>query len=137
MIAVDTNILARFYVDDPNDAESAAQRPRARAILESEEGVYVPVTVLLELEWVTRAFYGFGAAEFARVLENLVGLPNVVVEDWPAVVDACALHVRGLAFADALHLVRSSACVGLATFDERFARRAERLGAAPAVVVPP
>lgn len=27
MIAVDTNILAPFYIDDPNDLESAKQHP--------------------------------------------------------------------------------------------------------------
>ncbi|MFZ1326004.1 MAG: hypothetical protein WAT67_08325 [Candidatus Contendobacter sp.] len=33
MIGLDTNILARFYVDDPNDPEAAKQRPVARRIL--------------------------------------------------------------------------------------------------------
>ena len=33
MIGLDTNILARFYVDDPNDLEAAKQRPVARRIL--------------------------------------------------------------------------------------------------------
>ncbi len=29
MIALDTNILARFYVDDPSDPEAVKQRPLA------------------------------------------------------------------------------------------------------------
>lgn len=33
MIGLDTNILARFYVDDPNDVEAAKQRPLAKKIL--------------------------------------------------------------------------------------------------------
>lgn len=33
MIALDTNILARFYVDDPNDPEAVKQRSIARRIL--------------------------------------------------------------------------------------------------------
>jgi len=33
MIALDTNILARFFVNDPNDPEAARQRPIARRIL--------------------------------------------------------------------------------------------------------
>ena len=33
MIALDTNILARFYVDDPADPEASRQRPIARRIV--------------------------------------------------------------------------------------------------------
>lgn len=138
MIAVDTNVLARFYVDDPGDPEAARQRPAARALLESPEGIFVPVTVVLELEWVTRAFYGFQAADFERIVEHLTGLPNVNVEDWPQVRAAASLHAQGLDFADALHLARSERCSRFFTFDDRgFARRAKRAGATPPVAVPP
>jgi predicted nucleic-acid-binding protein len=110
MIALDTNLLARFYVEDPNDPEAAKQRPIARRILTDSPHLFVPLTVVLELEWVLRAFYGFGAAEFIRVVEHLLGLPNVRVEDWPRVVDALAWHGQGLDFADALHLRASPHC---------------------------
>ncbi|SJM93627.1 hypothetical protein CRENPOLYSF2_3470001 [Crenothrix polyspora] len=33
MIGLDTNILARFYVDDPNDSQALNQRPIARRIM--------------------------------------------------------------------------------------------------------
>jgi predicted nucleic-acid-binding protein len=56
MIALDTNILARFYVDDPNDPEADRQRPIARAIMTDSPSLFVPLTVVLELEWVLRAF---------------------------------------------------------------------------------
>ncbi|WP_201224050.1 hypothetical protein [Halochromatium roseum] len=52
MIALDTNILARFYVDDPGDPEAAKQRPIARRILMDSPSLFVPLTVTLELEWV-------------------------------------------------------------------------------------
>lgn len=135
MIAVDANVLARFYVDDATDPEAAQQRPRARALLEAGTPLFVPVTVVLELEWVLRAFYGFTPADFARVVEHLAGVPHVRIEDWPAVLDAVQLHGQGLDFADALHLTRSAGCEGLATFDERFAKRAGRLEASPRVGV--
>jgi predicted nucleic-acid-binding protein len=137
VIAVDTNVLVRFYVDDPRDPEGAAQRPAARETLEHSDGVFVPLTVVLELEWVTRGFYGFVPEDFGRVVEHLVGLPNVTVEDWPSILDALDLHRRGLDFADALHLVRSVRCERFVTFDDRrFARRAAALGVSPSVVVP-
>jgi predicted nucleic-acid-binding protein len=137
MIAVDTNVLARFYIDDPQDPESKKQRPLARSALESSEGVFVPITVVLELEWVSRALYAFDAAAFARMIDHLVGLPNVTVEDWPAVLDAVALHQQGLDFADALHVVRSAHCQEFLTFDDRrLARRATAIGVIPRVSVP-
>jgi predicted nucleic-acid-binding protein len=105
MIALDTNVLARFYVDDPSDPESAKQRPIAHRLLTESGQVFVPLTVVLELEWVLRAFYGFGTADFVRVLRHLLGLPKVSVQEWSLVSDALALHTDGLDFADALHLV--------------------------------
>ena len=137
MIALDTNILARFYVDDPADPEAARQRPIARRLLSESPQVFVPLTVILELEWVLRAFYGFAAADFVRVVRHLLGLPNVSVEEWSRISDALVWHAEGLDFADALHLLASSHCTELLSFDDRrFARRAKRLGVTPAVVVP-
>jgi hypothetical protein len=49
MIALDTNILARFYVDDPADPEAARQRPIARRLLSESPRAFVPLTVILEL----------------------------------------------------------------------------------------
>ena len=137
MIALDTNILARFYVDDPADAESAKQRPIAHRLLSESPQVFVPLTVILELEWVLRAFYGFAAKDFVRVVEHLLGLPNVNVEEWSRIVDALAWHKDGLDFADALHLLAGSHCTEFMSFDDRrFARRANHLGVTPVVVVP-
>lgn len=137
MIAVDTNILARYYVDDPADPESAHQRPIAERLMQESGAIYIPVTVVLELVWLLRAFYDFSSADCTRVVEHLAGLPNVTVEDWPAVLEAARLHRAGLNYADALHLARSSSCETFYTFDDRkFARRVARLVEAPKVVVP-
>lgn len=124
MIALDTNILARFYVNDPSDPESITQRPIAHRSLTESPEIFVPLTVLLELEWVLRAFYGFAAEDFVRVVKHLMGLANVQIQDWAGVTDA-------------LHLLASSHCKELVSFDDkRFARRAKRMGLLPTVVVP-
>jgi predicted nucleic-acid-binding protein len=47
MKAIDTNVLARFFIDDGKDAEAAKQRPAAAALFER---AFVSVTVLLEFE---------------------------------------------------------------------------------------
>ena len=137
MLAVDTNILARFYVDDPNDPEAARQRPVARAILMESRNLFVPVTVVLELEWVLRAFYRFTPAQVTGVLEHLLGLEHVSIEHDRRVAAALPLLAEGMDFADALHLMGIRHCDGLLTFDDRrFARRAARLGCEPPVQVP-
>lgn len=137
MIALDTNILARFYVDDFADPEAARQRPIAHRLLTQATPVFVPLTVVLELEWVLRAFYGFEANDFVSVARHLLGLANVTVEEWARVSDALAMYKEGLNFADALHLLASVGCTQFVSFDDRrFARRAKRLGLTPVVVVP-
>jgi predicted nucleic-acid-binding protein len=137
MIALDTNILARFYVDDPGDPEAVKQRPIAYEVLTKGPSLFVPLTVTLELEWVLRAFYRFDAARVVQVVEHLLGLANVNVEESGRVVAALDLLGRGMDFADALHLAASGHCKALYTFDDRgFARRAQRLGTDTKVIVP-
>ncbi len=137
MIAVDTNILARFYVEDPNDPEATRQRPLARQVLAESSVVFVPLTVVIELEWVLRAFYGFGRQDFARVVHHLLGLAHVNIEHWKRIDEALEWHLQGLDFADALHLSASGHCTALVSFDDKqFARRVKRLGLKPSITVP-
>ena len=137
MIAVDTNILARFYCDDPDDPEASRQRPRARRVMVESRAIFVPLTVILELEWVMRGFYDLPRETFCQTVEHLMGMAHVTVERWEDVKDAIDLHRKGLDFADALHWVASKACSRLLTFDDRgFVRRARRVDRKPAVVTP-
>lgn len=137
MIAVDTHILARFYCDDPEDTEAQRQRPRARRVMVESASLFVPLTVVLELEWVMRGFYGAKPADFCQVMEHLLGLAHVTVERWQAVKDALGLHQQGLDFADALHWASSAACSQMLSFDDRgFVRRARRLQLRPEVALP-
>jgi predicted nucleic-acid-binding protein len=136
MIAVDTNVLARFYCDDPDDPESIRQRPIAKRIMVESEAIFVPLTVILEFEWVMRAFYETDADAFCDCIAHLIGMPHVVVEGWEAVSDAIELHRRGLDFADALHWTRSAHCRAFVSFDDRrLVRRARRMRRMPEVVL--
>ena len=135
MISVDTNILARFYCDDPDDPEAARQRPIARRIMLESSALFVPFTVVLELEWVMRGFYEVEPDSFCEAMGHLLGMPHVTVEHWEAVSDAVNLHRRGVDFADAMHWASSAACDRLLTFDKRFVRRARRLKLTPEVVL--
>jgi len=137
MIALDTNILARFYVDDPADPEAFKQRPIARRILMDTPSPFLPLTVTLELEGVLRAFYRFAPGQIVAVFEHLLGLDQVNTEEADRIAVALPLTENGMDFADALHLAGSGHCQALYTFDDRgFARRARRLTDATPVVAP-
>jgi predicted nucleic-acid-binding protein len=129
MKALDTNVLARFFVDDPEDAQAARQRPASVAAL--SERCFVSVTVLLELEWVMRGFYELPAKDISRVLRALAGIRHVTLEDRDAVLAAIDAFDKGLDFADALHWARSTRAAAFATFDRRLAKRARALALAP------
>jgi predicted nucleic-acid-binding protein len=135
VISVDTNILARFYCEDPDDPEAARQRPIARRIILESTALFVPLTVILELEWVMRGFYEVEPVSVCEAMAHLLGMPHVTVEHWEAVSDAVNLHRRGLDFADALHWASSAACSRVLTFDRGFVRSARRLKLTPEVLL--
>lgn len=122
MIAVDTNVLVRLLT-----ADNAAQY-KASVALFSTGAIFVPVTVLLETEWVLRAAYERTAPEVCEALRRVLGLPNVVTADGQRIAQAIAWHERGLDFADALHLALSHGHETLKTFDTAFVRQAKGLG---------
>jgi len=137
MIGLDTNVLARYYVDDKVDAEAQRQRLAARRLVESGQPLMVCKTVILELEWVLRGYYGFEPAEVTSVLRHLAATTHVIFEDRDAVERALSNADAGIDFTDALHHASYKTCTSVATFDDRkFARRAKKLGLAPAVLLP-
>ncbi|WP_373507139.1 type II toxin-antitoxin system VapC family toxin [Thiocapsa sp.] len=137
MIGLDTNVLARYDVQDTTDAETQHQHESARKLIESGEPLMVCKTVLLELEWVMRGYYGFSPAQIAAVMQHLLSLSHVAVEERESIVQTISHAAAGLEFADALHLSSYRDCDRMASFDDRkFARRAKRLNLAPRVFVP-
>ena len=136
MIGLDTSVLARYYIDDEADAEAQRQRLAARRLVESGQPLMVSKSVVLELEWVMRGYYGFEHAEVASVMRHLLEQPHITVEDRDAVEQALSNGEAGIDFVDALHHASYKSCDSVATFDDRkFARRAKKLGLAPAVMV--
>lgn len=138
MIGLDTNVLARYYIEDKTDAEAQHQRLAARRLIESGQPLMVSKSVVLEFEWVMRGYYSFNQAEVTRVIRHLLEQQRITVEDRDAVEQALSNCEAGIDFADALHHASYKTCDSVATFDDRkFARRAKKLGLAPAVVVVP
>ena len=129
--AVDTNVLVRFYLRD-----DTTQGRIATDVLTAGD-IFVPKTVVLELEWVLRYVADQPGDKVTECLAHLIALPGVTVEDRDEI-EAALSHCRnGIDFADALHLAASKACTELLTFDDRgFARRARKLRLKPPVRVP-
>jgi predicted nucleic-acid-binding protein len=131
--AVDTNILARFYLRD-----DTAQARVAEGVLSAGD-VFVPKTVILELEWVLRYVADQPEDKVIDCLAHLIALPGITVEDRDEIEAALGCCRNGIDFADALHLMSaaSKACTELLTFDDRgYARLARRLRLKPPVRVP-
>jgi predicted nucleic-acid-binding protein len=128
--AVDTNVLARYYLRD-----DVAQARLAERVLAGGD-VFVAKTVVLELEWVLRAGAEQPADKVRACPEHLLALPGVSVEDEEQVETALRLSREGIDFADALHHAASAHCREMVTFDaRRFAGRAAKLGLKPREIV--
>jgi predicted nucleic-acid-binding protein len=122
MLAIDTNVVVRYLTGDHPD-----QSPRAQALVDGQ-AVFVPVTVVLEVEWVLRSAYGYAADQVARALGAFAGLPTVTIEDAGIVAEALDASLQGMDFADALHLGKSAGCSSFASFDLRLIMAAKASG---------
>ena len=120
MRAIDTNVLVRAIVND-----DSAQSARAVALL-TEADVFIPVTVMLELEWVLRSRYAFAPKVIAQAIAKITALGNVVVGERAAVLSAASRAAQGWDFADALHLALSEGCEDFTTLDADLTKRAAR-----------
>lgn len=121
MISVDTNVIVRLLT-----ADEPAQHKKAKSLF-ARERIFIPLTVVLECEWVFRYAYKFGAEEIVDAFEFLFGLPNVEVQDQLAIRNALQWHKAGLDFADALHLAKSESAKAFATFDKKLIKTGRKL----------
>lgn len=116
--AVDTNVVVRFLIEDGSDHSRAA-----RAVFH-EATCIVPVSVVLETEWVLRSVFGVSRAVLADAMERLLHMKNTVVAEAEAVEGAVAAYRDGFDFADALHVALTRDCEIFVTFDKSLRKRA-------------
>ena len=121
MIAADTNVWARAYLND--DPVQTGKSRSALAAARSAGGVFVPLVVLAELSWVLR-----GRWDRERVLstiESLLQTRGVIVES-PALAWRVLEASRKGAVGFADHLIREvvfeSGASEVITFDKAFGR---------------
>ena len=124
MASLDTNVLVRFLVRDDAD-QAAAATSLIRSAVRKGEPLFVPVTVLLELEWVLRSAFGFEKPAVLQALFGLLGSFELAFESEGAIEMALAQYEQSVAdFSDCLHvaLARQANQSPLWTFDKAAAK---------------
>ena len=121
MIVLDTNVVVHLVTKD--DIEQVRQ---AVALLGRRGPFWIGREVILETGWTLKAAYGYSREEVARALHLVVTLDNVQVEGGDRMRKALRLHAAGLDLGDALILAFAPDGATVASFDERFVKRARR-----------
>ncbi|HXR37920.1 MAG TPA: type II toxin-antitoxin system VapC family toxin [Terracidiphilus sp.] len=125
MIGLDTNVLARFFLQDDR-----LQSPKADTIMNSltvEDPGWVGVATILELVWVLESKNRFKRKTITMTLNQLLRREEIVIEQPECVQGALLLFRKGKAdFADCLIAVsaRAAGCNRTMTFDRTAARDA-------------
>lgn len=136
MPALDTNVLVRWLTND-DAAQCAEVAVLFQQTVASGTRLFVPTTVVLELEWVLRSRYRFDPAAVARALDAILAVPYLALMEEAALEQALWLFKQDGApdFADCLHtsLAFQHGHAPLLTFDTKAARLndAKLLGRAP------
>ena len=129
MKALDTNVLARFLLnDDPVQSQIARQQ--------LTEQCFVSETVLLELSWLLTSRYQMPREEVLANVRDLFLLPTLTIHNADHVSWAVDRFEAGAGLADMLHVATAGLSDVFVTFDRGLARRAgpntpvpvERLG---------
>lgn len=122
MISIDTNVLIRVLVDDP---EAPGQVQSARSLVERAKRVFVSQPVQIESTWVLSRSYGFGRPALRKVLGELQQNQAFELEHPDVFGQALELFLSTkLDFADTIILSISRRLEHtLATFDRKLARQ--------------
>ncbi len=124
MPALDTNVLVRYIAQDDAAQFATAVRLIGRCVAEGRT-LFVPVTVILEVEWVLRSSFGHSKADVMDVLASLFSTADLTFDSERALEVALQLYRQGSAdFADCLHVALAAQAgeLPLWTFDKRAAR---------------
>lgn len=118
MIAVDTNVIARYVVRD--DPRHAARVDRFFETRTPGDPAFISGIVLIELVWVLRNGYKYDRETVGDVIERILATNEFLVEDHDAAVAALATYRTSTAdYADCLMglLNRDLGCETTVTFD--------------------
>lgn len=121
MRAVDTNVIVRVLIDDPDEP---AQTQAARDLLRDERTVLVPDLVLIEMTWVLCTSYRFSRVMVAKAVQGLIAHGKLKLESESLASAALKLYESSQAdYSDCwLLAAMRERGVELVTFDKKLAR---------------
>jgi predicted nucleic-acid-binding protein len=123
LIALDTNVLVRFLVQD--DVEQAKIAGTLVYQLTDAAPGFIGREVLVELVWVLERAYGYERADIAAAFDGLLSATELLIEDADDIGSALELYRNdGFGFADVMiaAAARRAGAVELVTFDRKVAR---------------
>lgn len=121
MIAVDANILVRYFVQD-DSRQFALAKTFIEERLSRETPGFVTLVAIAELGWVLERLYGQSPSAIVAVVNKLLNSAQIVVEEASAVEAALSLPHDEMADALIHEAGRAKGCQSTITFDRKFAR---------------
>lgn len=128
MIGLDTNVIVRYVAQDDRAQSAAATRVMERQLTADSPG-YLSLVALAEVIWVLVSAYGANRPMIERVVEGLLGAPQLRVQEaeavWLALLEYREANFKA-DFSDAL-IARLGALAGCAqtiTLDRTAAKHA-------------
>lgn len=126
MIALDTNVLVRYLVED-DAAQSARAAKRIAGASSTGDQLFISSVVFCEVAWVLVVAYKVQKAELIRVLRDLLRARQLAFESADALVQALEAYEGGRGdLAD--YVIRETAlaygCESIATFDKALTKEA-------------
>ena len=123
MMALDTNILVRFLVND-DDSQAASVYRLFKQSEAQQELLFVPLLVVLETIWVLQSSYNIADADIVAAINQLLLMP-ILKFDAQSVLQGFIASAREskLDLADLLiaHSAIASHCKNVFTFDKKAA----------------
>jgi predicted nucleic-acid-binding protein len=121
MIAIDTNILVRVFIDD----ESTTQIKNARQLVRNAKKVFLSQVVLVETTWVLLRAYKLTKEQVLFILQEIHENAAFILENEEQFNHALTLYKKNsVDFSDCIILAstQSAAIPSLYTFDAKFAK---------------
>ena len=121
MIAVDTNVLLRYIVQDDPAQFALAERFLERDLSSQEPG-FISLVAVCEIAWALERTYDLPRDVVANAIMSLTRTPQLEIES-EDLVRAAAAQTRFTIADTIIHLVgQARNCTRTVTFDRKFAR---------------
>jgi len=120
MIALDTNVLVRYIVQD--DKEQARKAAKAIEALTPESPAFISCIVLCEINWVLQSAYGISKQERLKALQGILSVAVFTIERLNACLKALKHYETGQAdFSDYLirHIALQEGFDTVLSFDRK------------------